>query len=198
MFFRVKIQHEIQQGAFDFRPQPLQYRKTTLRESCAPLKIHDSERFSDFPVRLRLERERRNFSPFTDFDVIVFVPANGARFVGTVRNPQKQIIKRRVNFGDTGVDCLDAFTDDAHLFHEARGIFSGRSGLADLPGSLIALRLQLLGFNKERSFLSVKRQKRIDIHVVVAVCKKTLRFFDIASYPSDVKHVLSPSLHGTP
>src|SRR5439155_25244325 len=67
---RVEIQHEVDQRAFQPGPGTAQDRKSRTGNSARALEIEDAERWTEVPMRLRCEIERRRLAAPPHFDVL--------------------------------------------------------------------------------------------------------------------------------
>ena len=81
----VNIEHERNQGAFEFRARAFQNLKARAADFHASLDVENAQFFADFPVRFRLEIELFWLAEFADFDIFRFACAVGSTRMWRVR-----------------------------------------------------------------------------------------------------------------
>ena len=191
---RKTLAHHVVQGKLQNRL--LQERAGVLQEIGAgagqldgPGNVDDVQPLAEFDVVQRREVKARRLAPSLDDDVVGVGLTFRHVLGGHVRHPQHQRFVGRLRLPQR---TLQALALRRHLLHRRnRRLLGLPLQRGDLPGHLVALRLQILDPTQQAPPLLVHLQQLPDVDVDMFLARAGLNDVGLLTDESDVQHVVA-------
>ena len=145
VFGRVQVKHEADQRPFEPCSSAHVDREPRATQLGCAFQVENAERLAQFPMRLGLEVEFRNFAPGLHCEVVGLGLANRHFVMGEVGYARERLPQLLVERDGDLVQFVQLFFEGAGLVHDRRGVLAGFFQCADLLAQLVAASLEALG-----------------------------------------------------
>src|SRR6266404_2325139 len=125
MLARVQVDHEIDEGAFQFCAGASETDKTAPAEFCRPLRIKKIESCTERSVICRFD-QLRLLAPSAEDSICAGILANGNALLGQVRDLKKQIVLSRLGRSASRIEIGNLIADLANTLLEFVSRFAAR------------------------------------------------------------------------
>ncbi len=187
VLLRVRVDHELREGAVQARDRAAQHREARTGELRARLEI-EAERRADVDVILHLEVELARRAPAAHLDVVGLVLADRHAFVRDVRHAQHQVGQARLDLAELGFRRLHVVADPADFGHHGRRVLALPLHRADLLRQAVAARLELFGVGLDRAAFRFECGERGDVEGVAAIGEALGDAVEVFAQQLDVEH----------
>ncbi len=144
MLARVRVEHELSDGAVQMGDGAAHERKARARELRRGVEV-EAERSADVDMILHREIEDARRAPAAHFDVFGFVLADRGGGMGKIRNAQKHRVQLRADLVELGFKRRETGRNFRSLLHGFGGVLAGLLQAADFLRNRVAFGLQLFG-----------------------------------------------------
>ena len=189
MLAGVRVEHEIDERALQFRAHAPVKGKARAGDFGRPLEIQDAQLRTEIPMCFGLEIELRRIAYAPHFQVVMLIFAYRHGLVRHVGNSGKEFLELRVDGVPLLIERGNLDLHVALLLLEDRGVRAGFPQLADFEGIGVIAGSQLLRFGDGRAPPLVQFPVAIQIGRITAGLQPLRDAVEIRSKPCQIVHL---------